>query len=172
MLWWWGCPAARSGSGAHPRAHPVWQPQAQGATCRDWCRGSSLPCPSLQPRSRQVQGPGAVTRAAEAVCVHCPTYPPPWAHDSGVFKGLCKRMWRSVGTLRARAPQQPNPPCPLHSLSARTWCVFIPCSKSSLSSPGGRGKGRKLEAPSAPRKGPAVGFSAQAPEPSPQAHPS
>lgn len=160
--WFWSsspCPScvAASGSGCH----------MQGLVPR-------LLSPVSQPaaRSRQVQGPGAVTRAAEAVCVHCPTYPPPWAHDSGVFKRLCKRMWRNVGTLRARAPQQPNPPCPLHSLSARTWCVFIPWSKSSLSSPGGRGKGRKLEAPSAPRKGRAVGFSAQAPEPSPQAHPS
>lgn len=86
-------------------------------------------------------------------------------HGSRGSLGVCARECGGIW-----GPCRPNPPCPLHSPSAQAWCVFIPWSKSFLSSPGG--KVRKLEALSVLRKSPAVGFSAQAPEPSPQAHPS
>lgn len=181
MLWWWGRPAAHSGSRAHPCAWPGWHPRASTASGSGRHRVphagigaiAALSCaPGCSPRASMCRAPGVIAWTAEPVCVSCPIYPPPLlAHGSEVSLRVhareCGGTWGSCGP-GPLSSQIHLVPCTVH----QAWCVFIPWGKSFLSSPGGRGKGRKLEAPSVPRKGPAVGFSAQAPEPSPQSHPS
>lgn len=106
------------------------QPQAQpGTGCHMQGLVSLLLSPGSQPAApvQHMQGPRCNNLSCRTcVCVSCPIYPPPpLAHGNGVSLRVRARVRaRNMGNLQAKAPQQPNPPSPMHSLShgARALC--------------------------------------------------